>query len=355
MADIFRAAETGNVKALKRWLKSGESCNSQTKSTKSTPLIWGARKRHLKVVKLLLKKVSIDVDMQDASGCAALHYACQQQDSKIVSLLMQKDANLSLVNRRGQTPFQMAPFGFFNRHVLEFINEKIQVNKAQISLNTSREAIACMLADTALQQTWTVESSIRDAESRIDELSNEIEKCNTQVRPCREAEEAARSVHGVLKQNLEKLRAERILIEGKAQRLRSINSNWAKQTEILIAKKLELDETCLQLEREVEELYEGLRKKTGVMVPMKRFPDDVSLQKVCLQGLVSLCEADLGEEVHQALWSENGISTVQDVMNRFKLNHKIQREGFRLQKAIRDFAEKMGFDENGRPTLRQES
>ena len=88
MADIYRAAEAGNLKMLYKWLKNGTSPDSFLKATKATPLIWAARKSHPKAVKLLIR-FKATLDMQDVKGNTALHYACQNNDRKTTLLLVE--------------------------------------------------------------------------------------------------------------------------------------------------------------------------------------------------------------------------------------------------------------------------
>ena len=103
MADIYRAAEAGNLKMLYKWLKNGTSPDSFLKATKATPLIWAARKSHPKAVKLLIR-FKATLDMQDVKGNTALHYACQNNDRKTTLLLVEAGANMSKVNERGEDP-----------------------------------------------------------------------------------------------------------------------------------------------------------------------------------------------------------------------------------------------------------
>ena len=111
MADIYRAAEAGNLKMLYKWLKNGTSPDSFLKATKATPLIWAARKSHPKAVKLLIR-FKATLDMQDVKGNTALHYACQNNDRKTTLLLVEAGANMSKVNERGEAPFQLSSFEF---------------------------------------------------------------------------------------------------------------------------------------------------------------------------------------------------------------------------------------------------
>lgn len=144
MADLFRAAESGNVRALKTHLRAGKDCNTQTRSTKATPLIWGARKQQTRVVKVLLKCEGINPDIQDSSGNTALHYACRSNDLVIASLLFAGGADLTLKNERNEYAMQLPldSFIFFKACVLDQHDATIQSNIANKRLADAKVVIA---------------------------------------------------------------------------------------------------------------------------------------------------------------------------------------------------------------------
>ena len=100
MADIYRAAESGNLQALFKWLKKGTPVDSSLKATKATPLIWAARKSHPSAVRLLIR-YKATLDLQDVNGNTALHYACQNKDAKTANILIEAGASLSIPNKNG--------------------------------------------------------------------------------------------------------------------------------------------------------------------------------------------------------------------------------------------------------------
>ena len=79
MADLFRAAESGNVRALKRHLRAGKDCNTQTRSTKATPLIWGARKQQKK------SKAEDNENGLDGLDAEAAALAAMEQEAEAAS------------------------------------------------------------------------------------------------------------------------------------------------------------------------------------------------------------------------------------------------------------------------------
>ena len=130
MADLFRAAEAGNLRALRKHLRSGKDCNQQTRSTKATPLIWGTRKKRVRVVKMLLKCEGIDPDIQDSSGNTALHYACRNKDATIAGLLIGAGANLSIENGRNEFALQLSDWSLFKTQCLDQLDSEISAGIA---------------------------------------------------------------------------------------------------------------------------------------------------------------------------------------------------------------------------------
>ena len=127
MADIYRAAESGNLQALFKWLKKGTPVDSFLKATKATPLIWAARKSHPSAVKLLIR-YKATLDLQDVNGNTALHYACQNKDAKTANILIEAGASLSLPNKNGQCPSQLSDFNFFKAQVIQYYDDRIAEN-----------------------------------------------------------------------------------------------------------------------------------------------------------------------------------------------------------------------------------
>ena len=142
MADLFRAAEAGNLGALRKHLRAGKDCNTQTRSTKATPLIWATRKKRVRAVKLLLKCEGIDPDIQDSNGNTALHYACRNADATIAGLLIGAGANLSLTNERNEAALQLSGWTLFKSQCLDQLDTDITEGIANRRRSDAQQVIA---------------------------------------------------------------------------------------------------------------------------------------------------------------------------------------------------------------------
>lgn len=60
------------------------------------------------IVKILLERGGIDLNRRDAEGNTALHYVCREGYRDLAVLLLDKGADASLVNNRGETPLHAA-------------------------------------------------------------------------------------------------------------------------------------------------------------------------------------------------------------------------------------------------------
>ena len=151
MADLFRAAEAGNLGALRKHLRAGKDCNTQTRSTKATPLIWATRKQRVRAVKLLLKCEGIDPDIQDSNGNTALHYACRNKDATVAGLLIGAGANLSLTNERNEAALQLSDWALFKSQCLDQLDSDITEGIASRRLANAQSVIARLEVEEAQQ------------------------------------------------------------------------------------------------------------------------------------------------------------------------------------------------------------
>ncbi|XP_066519938.1 ankyrin repeat domain-containing protein 22 [Hoplias malabaricus] len=65
------------------------------------------QKKHVNLVKLLLSS-KVEVNATDYKGNTALHYACQCKSHRIIPLLLEKNADISVRNNSGETPLDIA-------------------------------------------------------------------------------------------------------------------------------------------------------------------------------------------------------------------------------------------------------
>jgi len=86
-ADIFAAAKSGNLKAVRKFLDDNPSLLNARTKVGDTALHWAASCKHVEVVRFLLSK-SPDVNARNITGSTPLHVACRAGNKAIVELLI---------------------------------------------------------------------------------------------------------------------------------------------------------------------------------------------------------------------------------------------------------------------------
>ena len=101
--DIWTAAATGNLEAIKQHLEAGIDVNARELSGGGTPLIVAAIFGRVEAAELLLEK-GANVNAGSNDGATALHGAAFFCRTEIVKLLLYKGAEINAKNIRGETP-----------------------------------------------------------------------------------------------------------------------------------------------------------------------------------------------------------------------------------------------------------
>lgn len=103
---LHYAARNGHETICKELLSYGANVDAATRSGKATPLHRATTQKHVHIVELLLK-ANADVNKQDSDGLTPLHRAIMS-DCEVISKLLIPKTNLSLVDKSGCTPKQLA-------------------------------------------------------------------------------------------------------------------------------------------------------------------------------------------------------------------------------------------------------
>jgi len=102
--DIWEAAATGNIEAVKQHLAAGWDVDAED-NYKSTPLQFAAQGGHKKIVELLIAE-GADVNVNE-DGSSPLHIAANRE---IAELLIANGAEVNANKVYGETPVDSARF-----------------------------------------------------------------------------------------------------------------------------------------------------------------------------------------------------------------------------------------------------
>ena len=104
--DIYGAAYTGNIEAIKQHLAAGTDVNAKNEWG-GTPLHFATFGSHKEVVELLIAK-GADVNAKDGVGETPLHWAAKEGNKEVVELLIAKGADVNAKDDVGDTPVDWA-------------------------------------------------------------------------------------------------------------------------------------------------------------------------------------------------------------------------------------------------------
>jgi hypothetical protein len=101
--DIWKAAASGNIEAIKQYLAAGTDVDAKEPPGGGTPLLVAATFGQVEAAKLLIEK-GANVNARSNDGATALHGAAFFCHTEIVKLLLSKGAVVDAKNIRGETP-----------------------------------------------------------------------------------------------------------------------------------------------------------------------------------------------------------------------------------------------------------
>ena len=104
--DIYGAAYTGNIEAIKQHLAAGTDVNAKNEWG-GTPLHYATFGGHKEVVELLIAK-GADVNAKDGVGETPLHWTAKEGNKEVVELLIAKGADLNAKTSDDKTPLDFA-------------------------------------------------------------------------------------------------------------------------------------------------------------------------------------------------------------------------------------------------------
>ena len=102
-ADLWAAARTGNLQAIKRYIEEGGDINALDNGFRLSAMSWGALHGRTEVVQLLIKN-GADVNIKNGDGATPLHSAAFLGRIDVAKLLLENGADIKARNNDGATP-----------------------------------------------------------------------------------------------------------------------------------------------------------------------------------------------------------------------------------------------------------
>ena len=161
---LMIASILGLIIVVKHLLEDGAvNVNYIDNHTTRTSLAWASINGHVEVVKLLLNKSDIELDVRDAWGLTPLTMAVLSGHLEVVELLLQKPVQLDLANNYGRTPLSCAAAAGHLEIVRLLLQRPIQLNPVDIHgmtpLQIARDTGHSKIVQLLLEQDGVAESS----------------------------------------------------------------------------------------------------------------------------------------------------------------------------------------------------
>ena len=102
-ADLWAAARTGDLKAIKRYIEKGEDLNALDKTFQLSAVAWSALHGQTEVVRLLIES-GVDVNIKNGDGATPLHSAAFLGRVDVAKLLLENGADIKARDNDGATP-----------------------------------------------------------------------------------------------------------------------------------------------------------------------------------------------------------------------------------------------------------
>ena len=104
---LHRAAEEGDIEAVKEHLASGTDKNVRAGKWGDTPLHRAAFWGYTEIVELLINN-EVDVNAKDDYGCTPLHDAAEYSHLEIAEMLINRNPEMNALDNNGDTPLDLA-------------------------------------------------------------------------------------------------------------------------------------------------------------------------------------------------------------------------------------------------------
>ncbi len=126
---LIDACKNGDIKQVKALLE--KSYPNSRDNNGCAPLHFACYNGHIEVVRTLLLKNDIDINIADNDGSTPLHYACKLGHGEMVKLLLNKKADIKSADFYGLTPlhYLTSRFSKSKKPNYELVNLLLNENK----------------------------------------------------------------------------------------------------------------------------------------------------------------------------------------------------------------------------------
>ncbi|MDE0683896.1 MAG: ankyrin repeat domain-containing protein, partial [Candidatus Poribacteria bacterium] len=138
--DLWTAARTGDLQAIKRYIEEDGNINALDKAFQLSAMSWSALYGQTEVVQLLIEN-GVDVNIKSGDGTTPLHSAAFLGRTDVAKLLLDNGADIKTRNNDGATPADVL---FVNWETTTFIGSLIGVDikKEEATVMKGRNEIA---------------------------------------------------------------------------------------------------------------------------------------------------------------------------------------------------------------------
>ncbi len=121
---MFRAMENGYPEVVKKCVQAGADLEARHHQQNRTPLMYAIDNDQKKMINLLLS-LGANVNATDEAGRTPLHLVVEQTNASMVKRLISSGAKMDVEDRRGRTPFHMAVQAGSTKGVQQFLSQGV--------------------------------------------------------------------------------------------------------------------------------------------------------------------------------------------------------------------------------------
>ena len=153
--DLWTAARTGDLQAMKRYIKTGADVNALDKTFQVSAMSWSALHGQAEVVQLLIEN-GAEVNIKSGDGATPLHSAAFLGRADVAKLLLGNGADIKARNNDGATPVDVL---YVDWETTAFIG-------GLVGVNTGKEEIAAMKTGrNEVAKLFGIEGTFDDADT----------------------------------------------------------------------------------------------------------------------------------------------------------------------------------------------